>query len=124
MSTNNEKYLVLRGKNRDIYFIQKRLSKSQANALGKDFIKKSLETTDLNEAIIKRDKILAELDQLALNTQNKDNSIDALHKAFGSDIRANPTFTTLNKWKKTPPGVRLPFGAAINDSVYVARCTA
>ena len=41
MSTNNEKYLVLRGKNRDIYFIQKRLSKSQANALGKDFIKKS-----------------------------------------------------------------------------------
>ena len=30
----------------------------------------------MNEAIIKRDKILAELDQLALNTQNKDNSID------------------------------------------------
>ena len=57
MSTNNEKYLVLRGKNRDIYFIQKRLSKSQANALGKDFIKKSLETTDLNEAIIKRDTV-------------------------------------------------------------------
>ena len=26
MSTNNEKYLVLRGKNRDIYFIQKRLT--------------------------------------------------------------------------------------------------
>ena len=84
MSTNNEKYLVLRGKNRDIYFIQKRLSKSQANALGKDFIKKSLETTDLNEAIIKRDKILAELDQLALNTKNKDNSIDAFD--YESDI--------------------------------------
>lgn len=81
MSTNNEKYLVLRGKNRDIYFIQKRLSKSQANALGKDFIKKSLETTDLNEAIIKRDKILAELDQLALNNEN---SIDAFD--YESDI--------------------------------------
>ena len=50
MSTNNDKYLVLRGKNKDIYFIQKRLSKDQALILGKDFIKKSLETTDINIA--------------------------------------------------------------------------
>ena len=62
MSTNNEKYLVLRGKNKDIYFIQKRLSKEQAAIFGKEFIKKSLETKDLNEAIQKRDEILRNLD--------------------------------------------------------------
>ena len=62
MSTNKQKYLVLRGKNKDIYFIQKRLSKEQAAIYGKEFIKKSLETTDLNEAIQKRDKILRNLE--------------------------------------------------------------
>ena len=62
MSTNNQKYLVLRGKNKDIYFIQKRLSKEQAAIFGKEFIKKSLETKDLNEAIQKRDEILRNLD--------------------------------------------------------------
>ena len=44
MSTNHNKYLVLRGKNKDIYFIQKRLSKDISKILGKEFIKKSLET--------------------------------------------------------------------------------
>ena len=62
MSTNKQKYLVLRGKNKDIYFIQKRLSKEQAAIYGKDFVKKSLETTDLNEAIQKRDEILRSLE--------------------------------------------------------------
>ena len=62
MSTNKQKYLVLRGKNKDIYFIQKRLSKEQAAIYGKEFIKKSLETTDLNEAIQKRDEILKNLE--------------------------------------------------------------
>ena len=62
MSTNKQKYLVLRGKNKDIYFIQKRLSKEQAVIYGKEFIKKSLETTDLNEAIQKRDEILRNLE--------------------------------------------------------------
>ena len=42
MSTDN-KYLVLRGKNKDIYFFQKRVSKKIATIIGKDFIKKSLE---------------------------------------------------------------------------------
>ena len=64
MSTENDKYLVLRGKNKDIYFIQKRLSKEQASILGKDFIKKSLETTNVYIAREKRDKILKELDYL------------------------------------------------------------
>ena len=67
MSTNNEKYLVLRGKNKDIYFIQKRLSKEQASILGKDFIKKSLETTNIHIAKEKRDKILKELEDLTPN---------------------------------------------------------
>jgi len=62
MSTNNQKYLVLRGKNKDIYFIQKRLSREQAAIYGKEFIKKSLETKDLNEAIQKRDEILRNLE--------------------------------------------------------------
>lgn len=62
MSTNNQKYLVLRGKNKDIYFIQKRLSRKQAAIYGKEFIKKSLETKDLNEAIKKRDEILRNIE--------------------------------------------------------------
>ena len=74
MSTNNAKYLVLRGKNKDIYFIQKRLSKSQSLIIGKDFIKKSLETTSLEEAIAKRDKILSELDQMELNINVQENT--------------------------------------------------
>ncbi len=76
MSTNNDKYLVLRGKNKDIYFIQKRLSKDQALILGKDFIKKSLETTDINIAREKRDKILKELADLTPNNQDISDNID------------------------------------------------
>ena len=70
MSTNHNKYLVLRGKNKDIYFIQKRLSKDMSKILGKEFIKKSLETTDIHIARQKRDKILEELEQIALNSSN------------------------------------------------------
>ena len=61
MSTNHDKYLVLRGKNKDIYFIQKRVSKKVSKIIGKDFIKKSLETSDIKVARDKRDEILAEL---------------------------------------------------------------
>tara|TARA_Y100000766_G_C18709410_1_gene508246 strand:- start:289 stop:741 length:453 start_codon:yes stop_codon:yes gene_type:complete len=71
MSINNYKYLVLRGKNKDIYFIQKRLSKNLSKILGKDFIKKSLETKNINIAIKKRDEILAELDLIAKNAANE-----------------------------------------------------
>ena len=73
MSTNNDKYLVLRGKNKDIYFIQKRVSRKVSNLIGKDFIKKSLETSDILIARAKRDKILAELDSIeAMSTNNED----------------------------------------------------
>ena len=70
MSTNHDKYLILRGKNKDIYFIQKRLSKEMSKIIGKEFIKKSLETTDIHIARQKRDKILEELEQIALNSSN------------------------------------------------------
>ena len=86
MSTNNDKYLVLRGKNKDIYFIQKRVSKKVSSLIGRDFIKKSLETSDINVARAKRDEILkelmtyesseysnefAKLDKNSINTSNK-----------------------------------------------------
>ena len=73
MSTNNDKYLVLRGKNKDIYFIQKRVSRKVSKLIGKDFIKKSLETSDILIARAKRDKILAELASFeAMSTNNED----------------------------------------------------
>ena len=71
MSTNQDKYLVLRGVNKDIYFIQKRLSKAQSEVLGKDFIKKSLETTDIYVARQKRDKILKEIEEISNKTDDK-----------------------------------------------------
>ena len=83
MNNNDNKYLVLRGKNKDIYFIQKRLPKNLSNIIGKDFIKKSLETKNIDIARKKRDEILAELDLLSKNaagevniTNNIDNSLD------------------------------------------------
>ena len=75
MSTNHDKYLVLRGKNKDIYFIQKRLSKDMSKIMGKEFIKKSLETTDIQIARQKRDKILEELEQMAINTSNNEENL-------------------------------------------------
>ena len=75
MSTNDDKYLVLRGKNKDIYFIQKRLSKDISKIIGKEFIKKSLETTNIHIARQKRDKILEEIEQIALNSlKNEENT--------------------------------------------------
>jgi len=77
MSTNDEKYLVLRGKNKDIYFIQKRVPKKVASIIGTNFIKKSLETSDIIIAREKRDSILREL--LAHEESITSNSIrDAL----------------------------------------------
>ena len=75
MSANHDKYLVLRGKNKDIYFIQKRLSKDMSKIIGKEFIKKSLETTDIQIARQKRDKILEELEQMALNSSNNEENL-------------------------------------------------
>ncbi len=72
MSTNNDKYLVLRGKNKNIYFIQKRVSKKISSIIGKDFIKKSLETDDIHIARKKRDVILEELNEIEKNATKQD----------------------------------------------------
>ena len=91
MSTNNDKYLVLRGKNKDIYFIQKRVSKKVSSIIGKDFIKKSLETSDINVARAKRDKILEEL--LTYESSEYTNEIAKLDK---NSINTS-NITTLNE---------------------------
>ena len=76
MSTNEDKYLVLRGKNKDIYFIQKRVSKDISKIIGKEFIKKSLETTNIHIARQRRDKILKELEEISSKvTLDKENII-------------------------------------------------
>ena len=81
MNNNNNKYLVLRGKNKDIFFIQKRLSKNLSNIIGKDFIKKSLETKNIDIARKKRDKILAELDLLSKNAAFEPNITNNIDKS-------------------------------------------
>jgi hypothetical protein len=75
MSTNDDKYLVLRGTNKDIYFIQKRVSKHISKIIGKDFIKKSLETTDIHIARLKRDQILKELEEISVKLALEDENI-------------------------------------------------
>jgi len=89
MSTNDDKYLVLRGKNKDIYFIQKRLSKKVSSIIGKDFIKKSLETTDINVAIAKRDQILRELDDIEVNSTHENQNISNLINESGTSTENN-----------------------------------
>ena len=85
MGTNDDKYLVLKGKNKDIYFIQKRLSKDISKILGKEFIKKSLETKDIHIARQKRDKIIEELEQIALNS-----SLNQENKHYSNEIHNVP----------------------------------
>ena len=87
MSTNHDKYLVLRGKNKDIYFIQKRLSKDISKIMGKEFIKKSLETTDIHIARQKRDKILEELEQMALNSPNNEENLQYSNENYTVPIK-------------------------------------
>ena len=105
MSTNDDKYLVLRGKNKDIYFIQKRVSKKVSLVIGRDFIKKSLGTSDINVARAKRDEILEELltyessetsnnfiklEENSINNQNKINSTESEHiQAEIDTVKAN-----------------------------------
>ena len=77
MSTNEDKYLVLRGKNKDIYFIQKRVSKDISKIIGKEFIKKSLGTSNIHIARQKRDQILKELEEISSKvTLDKENNIE------------------------------------------------
>ena len=64
MSETAEKYLTLRGANNDIYFFQKRVSERVANIIGTSFVKTSLKTKTLEEAISRRDDLINALNEL------------------------------------------------------------
>ena len=64
MSDTLEKYLTLRGANSDIYFFQKRVSEKVANIIGTSFVKTSLKTKVLDEAISRRDALISALNEL------------------------------------------------------------
>ena len=64
MTDTTEKYLTLRGANNDIYFFQKRVSEKVANIIGTSFVKISLRTKDINEAIFSRDELVDALNEL------------------------------------------------------------
>ena len=68
MSDTAEKYLTLRGANSDIYFFQKRVSERVAEIIGTSFIKTSLKTKVLEEALSSRDNLINALTEL----ENKD----------------------------------------------------
>ena len=93
MSTNDDKYLVLRGKNKDIYFIQKRLSKDISKITGKEFIKKSLETKDIHIARQKRDKILEEIEQIALNSSKNEENTNYSNENYTVPMEKEPINT-------------------------------
>ena len=95
MSTDDNKYLVLRGKNKDIYFIQKRVSKEISKIIGKDFIKKSLETKNIHVARQKRDEILSDLEKITLNKHDEDKNSLKLYDSI--DIYDVPIENKLQK---------------------------
>ena len=64
MTDTIEKYLTLRGANNDIYFFQKRVSEKVADVIGTSFVKTSLKTKVLDEAIIRRDELISALNEL------------------------------------------------------------
>ena len=100
MSTNNVKYLVLRGKNKDIYFIQKRVSKKISSIIGKDFIKKSLETSDIDVAIAKRGQILRELDDIEANSTHENQNISNLINESSASNENNLNIQQNNELKR------------------------
>ena len=104
MSTN-DKYLVLRGKNKDIYFIQKRVSKKISSIIGKEFIKKSLETNDISIARERRDKILDELNELEKKYTNRDVpiKINNIELKVGNDVPINSLDASINATNSTVP---------------------
>ena len=64
MTEITEKYLTLRGANNDIYFFQKRVSEKVADIIGTSFVKTSLRTKNLTEAIASRDDLVNALNEL------------------------------------------------------------
>jgi len=64
MTDTIEKYLTLRGANNDIYFFQKRVNEKVAEVIGTSFVKTSLKTKVLDEAILRRDELISALNEL------------------------------------------------------------
>ena len=64
MTDTIEKYLTLRGANNDIYFFQKRVNEQVAEIIGTSFVKTSLKTKILDEAILRRDELISALNEL------------------------------------------------------------
>ena len=87
MTEITEKYLTLRGANNDIYFFQKRVSEKVADIIGTSFVKTSLRTKDLNEAISSRDDLVEALNELesSATLEISDNSRSVLN-SFGISL--------------------------------------
>ena len=101
MSDTAEKYLTLRGANSDIYFFQKRVSERVAEIIGTSFIKTSLKTKVLEEALSSRDSLIGALTEL----ENKDISdlSDQFLKVFEDfGINAKPLTKNLESSLDVP----------------------
>jgi len=87
MTEITEKYLTLRGANNDIYFFQKRVSEKVADIIGTSFVKTSLRTKDLNEAISSRDDLVEALNELENSGtfEISDNSLSVMN-SFGISL--------------------------------------
>ena len=84
MAEITEKYLTLRGANNDIYFFQKRVSEKVADIIGTSFVKTSLRTKDLSEAISYRDFLVDALNELEnSDTLNMSDNSRKIMESFG-----------------------------------------
>ena len=96
MTETTEKYLTLRGANNDIYFFQKRVSEKVADIIGTSFVKTSLRTKDLNEAISSRDELVDALNELEnSDISNINDHFRSILDSFGISIsKENGYFST------------------------------
>ena len=87
MTEITEKYLTLRGANNDIYFFQKRVSEKVADIIGTSFVKTSLRTKDLSEAISSRDDLVEALNELENSaTQEISDNSRSVMESFGISL--------------------------------------
>ena len=94
MTETIEKYLTLRGANNDIYFFQKRVSEKVADIIGTSFVKTSLRTKDLNEAISSRDDLVDALNEL----ENSDSDNEFVYNYFRPESM-DDILRFKNKWQ-------------------------
>ena len=87
MTEITEKYLTLRGANNDIYFFQKRVSEKVSDIIGTSFVKTSLRTKDLSEAISSRDDLVEALNELENSaTQEISDNSRSVMDSFGISL--------------------------------------